>query len=80
MKLIKFVGTWKITLEIQGSIRPAEHVTSEVAGRSAESDYCKNGWKDARQKNEGKRKCCDINHQHTKGGRISTPQGNSSLR
>jgi hypothetical protein len=67
-------------LEIQGSIIPAEHVTSEVASRSAESDYCKNGWKDARQKNEEKIKSNDINHQNTKGGRISTHQCNTSLR
>jgi hypothetical protein len=45
----EFVGTWKITLEIQGSTRPAEHVPSAVTSRSAEADYCKNGWKDARQ-------------------------------
>jgi hypothetical protein len=29
--------------------RPAEHVLSAVASRSAEADYCKDGWKDARQ-------------------------------
>jgi hypothetical protein len=45
----EFVGTWKRTLEIQGSRRSAEHVPPAVAGRSAETDYCKNGWKDARQ-------------------------------
>jgi hypothetical protein len=45
----EFVGTWKRTLEIQGSRRPAEHVPSAVASRSAEADYCKNGWKDVRQ-------------------------------
>jgi hypothetical protein len=45
----EFVGTWKITSEIQGSRRTAEHVSSAVASRSAEEDYCKNGWKDARQ-------------------------------
>jgi hypothetical protein len=45
----ELVGTWKRTLEIQGYIRPAEHVPSAVAGRSAEADYCKIGWKDARQ-------------------------------
>jgi hypothetical protein len=46
---IEFAGTWKRTLEIQGSRRAAEHVPSAVAGRSAETVYCKNGWKDARQ-------------------------------
>jgi hypothetical protein len=40
---VNFVGTWKRTLEIQGSRRPAEHVPSAVAIRSAEADYCKNG-------------------------------------
>jgi hypothetical protein len=29
--------------------RPAENVPPAVASRSAEADYCKNGWKDARQ-------------------------------
>jgi hypothetical protein len=43
------VGTWKIILEIQGFVRPAEHVLSAVASRSAEADHCKDGWKDARQ-------------------------------
>jgi hypothetical protein len=46
---VNFFGTWKRTLEIQGYRRSAEHVPSAVAGRSAETDYCKNGWKDARQ-------------------------------
>jgi hypothetical protein len=46
----EFVGPWKITLEIQGSRRSAEHVPPAVAGRSAEKDYCKDGWRDARQK------------------------------
>jgi hypothetical protein len=41
----EFVGTWKRTLEIQGSRRSAEHVPPAVAGRSAETDYCKDGWK-----------------------------------
>jgi hypothetical protein len=27
-----------------------------VASRSAEAEHCKDSWKDARQKNEGKRK------------------------
>jgi hypothetical protein len=45
----EFVSTWKITLEIQGSGRSAGHVPPAVAGRSAETDYCKDGWKDARQ-------------------------------
>jgi hypothetical protein len=44
------IGTWKRTLEIQGFGRPAEYVPSAVAGRSAEVDHCKDGWKDARQK------------------------------
>jgi hypothetical protein len=74
----ELVGTWKITLEIQGSIRPAEHVPPEVAGRSAETDYCKDGWKDARQKNEGKRKNNDRNNQNSNGGHSSTRQGNTS--
>jgi hypothetical protein len=45
----QLVGTWKITLEIQGSKRSAEHVLPAVVGRSAETDYCKDGWKDAKQ-------------------------------
>jgi hypothetical protein len=45
----EFIGTWKRTLEIQGSIRSAEHIPKAVAGRSAETDYCSDGWKDARQ-------------------------------
>jgi hypothetical protein len=45
----EIVGTWKRTLEIQGFRRPAEYVPSAVASRSAEADYCKDGWKDARQ-------------------------------
>jgi hypothetical protein len=45
----ELVGTWKRTLEIQGSRRSAEHVPPAVAIRSAEADHCKNGWKDARQ-------------------------------
>jgi hypothetical protein len=40
---------FEITLDIQVSRRPAEHVPSAVASRSAETDYCKDGWKDARQ-------------------------------
>jgi hypothetical protein len=39
----------KRTLEIQGSRRSAEYVLSAVAGRSAETNYCKDGWKDAEQ-------------------------------
>jgi hypothetical protein len=46
----EFVGTSKITLEIQRSRRSAEYVPPAVAGRSVEADYCKDGWKDARQK------------------------------
>jgi hypothetical protein len=45
----ELVGTWKRTLEIQRSRRPAEHLPSAVAVRSAEADHCKDGWKDARQ-------------------------------
>jgi hypothetical protein len=45
----EFVVTWKRNLDIQGSRRVAEHVTPAMAGRSAETDYCKDGWKDARQ-------------------------------
>jgi hypothetical protein len=45
----EFFGTWKITLEIQGSRRSAEHLPPAVAGRSADIDYCKDGWKDAQQ-------------------------------
>jgi hypothetical protein len=45
----KSVGTWKRTLEIQGSRRSAEHVLPEVAGRSVETDYCKDGWEDTKQ-------------------------------
>jgi hypothetical protein len=45
----EFVGTRKRTLDIQGSRRPAEHVLPAVAGKSANTDYCKDGWKDARQ-------------------------------
>jgi hypothetical protein len=52
----EFVGTWKITLEIQGSIRPAEHVPPAVASRSAETYYCKNGWKDVCQAKQMKEK------------------------
>jgi hypothetical protein len=33
-------------LAIQGFGRPAEHVPSAVASRSAEADHCKDGWKD----------------------------------
>jgi hypothetical protein len=51
-----FVGTWKRTLEIQGSRRPAEHVPPVVAGISAETDYCKDGWKDAKQIKRSKKK------------------------
>jgi hypothetical protein len=65
-------------LEIQGSRRPAEYVPPAVAGRSAEADYCKDGWKDARQTSEGKRKINYRNHQNTNGGRSSTRQGNTS--
>jgi hypothetical protein len=59
------------------SRRPAEHVSSAVASRSTDADYCKDGWKDARQKNEGKRKKNERNHQHSNGGRGSTLQGNT---
>jgi hypothetical protein len=45
----EFVGTWKRTLEIQGYRRPAEHLPPAVASRSAQTDYFKNGWKDAGQ-------------------------------
>jgi hypothetical protein len=45
----ELVGTWKITLEIQGFGRSAEYLPSAVASRSAEADHCKDGWKDARQ-------------------------------
>jgi hypothetical protein len=43
------VGTWKRTLEIQGSGRSAEYLPPAVAGSSAEAYHCKDGWKDARQ-------------------------------
>jgi hypothetical protein len=43
------VSTCKITLEIQGFGRPAEHVPSAVASRSSEADHCKDTWKDAMQ-------------------------------
>jgi hypothetical protein len=72
------VGTWKRTLETQGYGKPAEYVPSAVVSRSAEADYCKDGWKDARQKNEGKRKNCERNHQNSNGGRSSTRQDNTS--
>jgi hypothetical protein len=35
----ELVGTWKITLDIQGFGRPAEHVPSSLASISAESDH-----------------------------------------
>jgi hypothetical protein len=44
-----FVGTWKRTLEIQGSGRSAEYVPPAVAGRSAEKYYCSDGWKYSKQ-------------------------------
>jgi hypothetical protein len=44
-----FLSTWKITLEIQGFGRSAEHVPPALVSRSAEADHCKDGWKDARQ-------------------------------
>jgi hypothetical protein len=47
----ELVGTWKRTLEIQGSRISAECVPLAVAGGSAETDYCKDGWKDAEQIN-----------------------------
>jgi hypothetical protein len=43
------VSTWQRALEIQRFGRSTEHVPSAVAGRSAEADHCKDGWKDARQ-------------------------------
>jgi hypothetical protein len=52
----ELVGTWKRTLEIQGSRRQAEHVPSAVASRSAEADYCKNVWEEARQKKRRNKK------------------------
>jgi hypothetical protein len=52
----EFVGTWKRTLEIQGSRREAEHLPPAVAGRSVEKYYCKDGWKDARQNKRRKKK------------------------
>jgi hypothetical protein len=45
----QFVGTWKRTLEIQGSGRSAEYVAPAVAGRSAEKYDCSDGWKDSKQ-------------------------------
>jgi hypothetical protein len=45
----EFVGTWKRTLEIQGSRISAEHVPPAVTGGSAETDYCKDGWKGSKQ-------------------------------
>jgi hypothetical protein len=45
----QFVGTWKITLEIQGSGRSAEYVPQAVAGKSAEKYYCSDSWKDSKQ-------------------------------
>jgi hypothetical protein len=45
----EFVYIWKRTLEIQGSRRSDEHVPPAVAGRSAETNYYKDGWKDAKQ-------------------------------
>jgi hypothetical protein len=52
----ELVGTWKRILEIQESRRPAEHAPSAVVRRSAEADYCKNGWKNARQTKWRKKK------------------------
>jgi hypothetical protein len=74
----ELVVTWKRTLEIKGFRRPAEYVPSAVASRSAEADHCKDGWKDARQKNEGKRKNNERNYQSSSGGRSSTRQGNTN--
>jgi hypothetical protein len=45
----EFAGTWKRTLEIEESRRSVEHVPPAVAGISAETDYCKDGWKDAKK-------------------------------
>jgi hypothetical protein len=45
----EFVSTQKRTLEIQEFGRPAEHVPSAVAIRSAEVDHFKDVWKDARR-------------------------------
>jgi hypothetical protein len=39
---------WQGALEVQIFGRPAEHVPSVVASRSAEADHCKDGWKYAR--------------------------------
>jgi hypothetical protein len=45
----EFIGTWERTLEIQGSRRSAEHIPPAVSGISAETFYCKDGWKDVKQ-------------------------------
>jgi hypothetical protein len=74
----ELVGTCKKTLDIQGSRRPAEHVPSAVASRPSEEDHYKDGWKDARHKNEGKRKNSVRNNQNSNGRRSSTRQGNTS--
>jgi hypothetical protein len=74
----ELVGTWERTLDIQGFGRPAEYVPSAVASRSAEEDNCKDGWKDARQKNEGKIKNSERSHHNSNGGHSSTHQGNTS--
>jgi hypothetical protein len=71
------VSTWKRTLEIQGLRRSAEHVQSAVASISEEADHCKDGWKDARPSNDGKRKNNERNRHNSNGGRSSGRQGNN---
>jgi hypothetical protein len=74
----QFVGTWKITLEIQGSGRSAEYVPPAVAGRSAENIITQMAGNIPNKSNDGKRKNNDRKHHNSNGGRSSARQGNTS--
>jgi hypothetical protein len=52
----EFIGTWKRTLEIQGSRRSAEHVPPAVAGRQISRNRLLQRWLERCQANEMKEK------------------------
>jgi hypothetical protein len=73
----EYISTWKITLEIEGFGRSAEHVPSAATSISAEADHCKDGWKDTRQIKRWKKKNNERNHHNSNGGHSGSRQGNN---
>jgi hypothetical protein len=74
----QFIGTWKITLEVQGSRGSTQRVSPAVASRSTEAIIAQMAGKNPNKSNDNKIKNSDRNHHNSNGGPSSTRHGNTN--